>query len=272
VSFLLVVNELIYVADYDEDDPREFQRDSWGNICPPSPGVPQLSERPGHVLRYSNHGRITRASGYQWGRDWENPQSMGYSYLQAPDGTIDDVPVSVGSVFSCGPHLPLTVAQADPVLSAPFISPAPLPESQFGGLVQPLIVQPQPLRPTSSDGSDSHILPWYGWSYLHFQEHNDNGVSILKAGGRSGHPYVARGRPSWIPSLVPRSYLNAGEQGSSAGLGGDLTLLIGMMAFHSPVGHPHQVFEGGHWRRGEWDLRNSPTCESRCLHATGSLV
>lgn len=143
--------------------------------------------------------------------------------------TIQPDPYKTESIFSCNAHLPLITLQGDASLGS-FLRTG--------------------CRKRCDEAVDDDIP---SWNMLHFA-HREGGVSLANS-RCSGCTYVAGRNASWMPSLVPRVFENTTryETPKSRGLGGDLPVVIGLMAFHaSKVGHASGVFSSGMWKRGQW--------------------
>lgn len=107
------------------------------------------------------------------------------------------------AVFSCNPLLPIVVDNGDPLSTNAALDRSPLlffhPPSQPG--VSQAVHPDSPMEP-----------------------------------GPAPCKYVAGASPSWIPSLVPRTYRNPYNPAASAGLAGELPIVLGLMAFSEPAG------------------------------------
>ncbi|MBE3050243.1 hypothetical protein IMZ48_48655 [Candidatus Bathyarchaeota archaeon] len=220
-SFLFVVNKLIL-----EERSYAPERDRWGNTLPPNDRRAYAGEEPSRVMRYRD-GRVTLAEGY----DWHRPHGLHTrGCIFRPSGLEGPRPnrYKTQTVFSCNPFLPIVATPADMM----------------------------------AHDMDSHNGPQ--WDLLRF-EHDPRhpGVSFAAYGqeGRHESPrqYVAGVGPSWIPSLVPESYLNPYNDSDSRGLGGDLPLLLALMSFGHRWTTRHdarmeEVFYGRDalWRDRRW--------------------
>ncbi|EGR49365.1 uncharacterized protein TRIREDRAFT_106467 [Trichoderma reesei QM6a] len=235
-SFLFVINELTL-----HDDDRLHRGDDWYNRVPPS--EPRCFDREitGTVMRYHN-GQVTEARGYQWLRgDFDitrNAWPTGYLYrydsadspMLTVDGNFQCASVYKQlAVFSCNPLLPIAVLIGDP-LSASSLARVPLlfhhPDHQPGV---------------------SHAV------------HPD---SRLRGGGVMCK-FVAGASPSWMPSLVPKTYRNPYEPGPSRGLSGELPIILGLMAFSEARSEGEDIarrifLEDNRWRNGEWRHAATP--------------
>lgn len=153
------------------------------------------------------------------------------------------VPYKTVTVFSCSPHLPIIVAECDVSCEPTFVNQScGCGNTPLGGL--------EPAR----------------WNILSF--YKEKGFSQVNAVARDS-PYVLGANPSWIPALVPRVFEDPDDNAPrSAGLGGDLATLIGLMAFHGRRGRASDVFTGGNWQQNRW--HGSQRAPSGCK-STSSL-
>ena len=234
LSFLFVVNELDF---YNHDGLNDFNRDEWYNTLPPRSCYGYTNEHASRVMRYQA-GQVTEAREYQWYR--QGLCQPGYCFSlaqQQPVTCYSDL-----GVFSCGPHLPIVLMRGDPM--------------------------------TIVDGKEAmHAL-----RFFHPPAGSElRGVSQATwADGNmppGGFPvrYVAGRDPSWIPSLVPKTFRNPAAGVSSRGLGGELPVVLGLMAFSEAGGRADEVFLGrnghrGRWRDRVWMNSHEPQrCMSRLL-------
>ncbi|POR35884.1 Uncharacterized protein TPAR_03926 [Tolypocladium paradoxum] len=235
LSFLFVVNELLF----HNEELNDFNRDEWYNTLPPRNCYGYSGEIASRVMRYQG-GEVTEARGYQWFRS-ELCQS-GYCYSTSCESVMC---YRDFGVFSCGPHLPIVVMPGDPM--------------------------------TIVEGKDAmHAL-----RFFHPSSNSElKGVSQATwADGDmppGGFPvkYVAGRDPSWIPSLVPKMFRNTETGVSSRGLGGELPIVLGLMAFSEAGGRVDEIFLGrnghrGRWRDRVWMNSHEPQgCMPRpCAHA-----
>lgn len=223
VSFLFAVNEFTFSFDDNSPTPR----DQWNNILPPVTGNSYHSAPQVPVFRYTD-GNITLAADYSWWRSEAGQPGGIYRHVSGHYmGHAMDY--MVHSIVSCSesPCLPFLVSEGDASLSNSCMH---------------------------LTGCHCHELPGDNelihWRLLHF-DHKD-GVSQANA-GYYGHSYVAGRKPSWMPALVPKVFENPkGSQVPSRGLSGDVSIVIGLMAFHSPPGNPNRVFEDQLWWQNTW--------------------
>ncbi|KAL7795294.1 hypothetical protein V8C37DRAFT_37506 [Trichoderma ceciliae] len=233
-TFLFVVNELRVRLDEDL-----INGDPWFNRVPPTQPSGFEGEIPGCVMRYHN-GQVTEAPGYAWAREGFQGTSWprGYVYLYGPDGvpyyTDGDLKRATMyrelAVFSCNPLLPIVVDNGDPLSSNTALDRSPL---LF-------------FHPPSQPGVSQAVHP-------------DSSMEL----GPAPCKYVAGASPSWIPSLVPKTYRNPYNAIPSVGLAGELPIVIGLMAFSEPGGDEQgesvtQTFLGGRWSGGQWHHTAAP--------------
>lgn len=224
VSFLFAVNEFTF--SYEDNSPTP--RDQWNNILPPATGAGYHSAAQVPVFRYTD-GVITLAEGYHWWRSAAGQPGGIYRYDAFNNYMGQATDYAVHSIVSCSesPCLPFLVTEGDPTLSNSC--------THLSGCH------------CQAPSGDNELIHW---RLLHF-DHMD-GVSRANA-GYYGHPYVAGQKPSWMPALVPKVFENPkGSQVPSRGLSGDVSIVIGLMAFHSPPGNPNRVFEDQCWWQNTW--------------------
>lgn len=223
-SFLFVVNRLCVRLDE-----NLLNGDPWYNRVPPTQPSGFNGEIPSYVMRYQN-GQVTTAHGYGWWRgDFsETAWPPGHIYRADANGQLQCAErYKELAVFSCNPLLPIVVDNGDPLSTNAALDRSPLlffhPPSQPG--------VSQAVHPDSPMGP-----------------------------GPAPCKYVAGTNPSWIPSLVPKTYRNPYNAVPSAGLAGELPIVLGLMAFsesgdtedHAPV---TRTFLGDDAARGRWNGR-----------------
>jgi hypothetical protein len=235
ISFLFCVNE------FDIDFETAPLTDQWLNYMPPTDPIYYRGEYPGTVFRY-RAGTIAPAPNYVWSRSNMGEEGR-ISYVDPTTGfiTIALGPYKTETIFSCSAHLPIITLQSDASLGSSLPSGA-----QY-------------------ENSEDDI---YKWTMLHFA--SSEGISLANS-RRQGCTCIAGKNASWIPSLVPRVFENTyrHETQRSRGLGGDLPVVIGLMAFHaSRTGNASAVFERGWWQRGQWrGPSEAPRgCELFCIY------
>ncbi|KAK3402680.1 hypothetical protein B0T20DRAFT_5108 [Sordaria brevicollis] len=224
VSFLFAVNEFTF--RYAENSPTP--RDQWNNILPPATAAEYGSSDNVPVYRYTD-GSITLAEGYHWWRSGPGQPGGIYRYDAWNNLMGQAMDYTVHSIVSCSesPCLPFLVTEGDASISNSCTHLTSCHCQELPG--------------------ENELIRW---RLLHF-DHID-GVSRANA-LYFGHPYVAGRKPSWMPALVPKAFENPrGPQIQSRGLSGDVSIVIGLMAFHSDPGNPQQVFENGWWWQNTW--------------------
>ncbi|KAH6611465.1 hypothetical protein Trco_001485 [Trichoderma cornu-damae] len=231
-SFLFVVNELRVRLNEDLHN-----GDHWYNRVPPTEPSGFEGEIPSRVMRYRN-GQVEEAVGYRWAREafQESAWPPGYVFKYDPDGIptytergeiIKAAVYKEMAVFSCNPLLPIVVINGDPLSAT-----GPLDRS-------PLLF----FHPPHQQGVSQAVHP---------ESLMDPGPRICK--------YAAGAAPSWMPSLVPETYRNPYDPVQSAGLAGELPIVLGLMAFSEPVVGEEgesvtQIFLGDHTLHGRWHCR-----------------
>lgn len=188
-------------------------------------------EIPSCVMRYQS-GQVTVAREYEWRRG----DVQGTAWPPGgvfPVGAEEQLDLYKQlAVFSCNPHLPIAVLNGDPL-------------SARGLYRSPLFFFHPPTRPGLSQATHPE--------------------SVIEELGPGMCKYVAGSNPSWIPSLVPKTYRNPyNPTDRSSGLGGELPIILGLMAFSGPRseqgGSVEQTFlgDGGRWRGGRWHHSAAP--------------
>ncbi|KID85725.1 hypothetical protein MGU_07033 [Metarhizium guizhouense ARSEF 977] len=238
VSFLFVVNELEIRFRDEQDLDSGIRKDDWLNVLPPNtPELysPETLQHVSQVMRFRN-GEVTPAGpAYYWARAGQFDE--GCIAMAAGETQYGLQKYKSASVFSCNPSLPVVTLEGD--------------------------------ARTNSD-PDFNVL-----QFVHQRnaDSDSNGVSLAAFSmDRSSSVYpppvkfVAGRHASWIPSLVPDICRNPYMAGRSSGLGGELPIVIGLMAFHaSPDGGRtiNDVFlgrgeNGGLWKNYCWQSSSSP--------------
>ncbi|KAK4443809.1 hypothetical protein QBC34DRAFT_476384 [Podospora aff. communis PSN243] len=225
ISFLFVVNE------FDIDFETAPVADLWLNYLPPTSPAFYRGEYPGTVFSYRS-GTVTPAANYVWDRSHMGQEGH-ISYVDPTTGFIvAPEPYRTETIFSCSAHLPLITLQSDASLGSYHRSNC---RNNCDAVYQ-----------------DGDVLPW---NMLHFTHPQHlPGVSMANS-GQTGSTYVAGKNARWMPALVPKVFENTERhlQQQSRGLGGDLPVVIGLMAFHaSRTGNASAVFEKGWWQNGRW--------------------
>ncbi|EGO61510.1 hypothetical protein NEUTE1DRAFT_98611 [Neurospora tetrasperma FGSC 2508] len=226
VSFLFSVIE--YHVSYGNSP---APRDQWDNTLPPLTrnGYRLNNEAP--VFRYRD-GIVSEAPEYAWRRLVEGQPGGIYRHDEHGQFLGQAFHYKAHSIFACSPCLPFIIADGDISLYNSY------------------------MRNVGDHGTNTYVEDSARcWHMLHF-DHN-NGIS--QANGESyGHPWVAGRNPSWMPSLVPKVFRNHKEpQTLSRGLSGEISIVIGLMAFHSPPRYPGWVFEQQWWTHNLWQGPNS---------------
>lgn len=234
LSFLFVVNELIVNHDEHNGGVR-VRNDDWWNITPPIRAQGYSHEIPSKVMRWRD-GAVSEARNWQWGRPATQPgqpKADGLLWTPQPDGTAYYADLYKRfTVFSCSPFLPVVVADGDP-------------SAHDNTRMTPLLFF-RPPRDNRMRGTSQAVTD---------ESEMDAGPGPAK--------YTAGRHPSWIPSLVPPTYATQEHSApKSAGLGGELPIVIGLMAFSEAgdranlTNRTDEIFLGSPGHHGRWhDLR-----------------
>ncbi|RSL64712.1 hypothetical protein CEP54_004535 [Fusarium duplospermum] len=196
-------------------------------------------EYPSKVMRYSN-GEVSEALGYYWYR----PEEGGAGYLMRLDHSGQYVmDPETGECFCATEYKTFSVAACNPLLPI-------------------MVVDQDPL--TDATG---------GWELLRIFHPRDNRIGLSQVVtlespmGDGGAPvrYVAGRSPSWMPSLLPRTYRSPSrDPPESRGLGGELPIILGLMALSprkdaSGNESTNQLFlDRNLWRHNEWRYNDAP--------------
>ncbi|KAK3328621.1 hypothetical protein B0T19DRAFT_195958 [Cercophora scortea] len=225
VSFLFVVNELNFSHEPLPGD-SSLLTDQWGSEMPPIRSDAYSLETAGTVFRYAD-GAVSPAPGYVW-LPSNGPSQPGCMAFVDDNNMIAGIPkwYKTQSIFACSAHLPIIVAEGDVSL---------------GSWMR---------RGCTCDAVyDQTAYP--RWDMLHFSSADGSGVSRARIGSL-GCPYVGGKSPSWIPSLVPRSFKNTRVETQSVGLAGELPIVLALMAFHSAAGRASEIFARRLWWNHRW--------------------
>jgi hypothetical protein len=195
LSFLFTVNELVY--DYEVDSV-----DKYHHRVPPTYPLNYTYEIPSMVMRYAD-GKVSRHSG-QWYRGIASSgvREQGSIFQQEPNSESEWSVATVYSqcaVFACNPLLPIMVCPHDPY------------STDTRSCWEMLSI----LHPSAYPGLSQVV-------------HEDSRMPM----GPGLKRYVAGTRPDWMPSLIPTSYQIPSfcDFPRSAGLGGELSIILGLMA------------------------------------------
>ncbi|PHH65703.1 hypothetical protein CDD81_1789 [Ophiocordyceps australis] len=221
--------------EFYNDSGADIFRDTWYNDLPPRSCMGYTGERAGKVLRFRD-GEVEEAAGYVWYRDELRIRGHCFSNLGEAPG------YSEAAVFACNPHLPLVVIRDDPL--------------------------------TLNDAKSSmHALHFFHPRHLPGLSQATTPDAVLPHGG-APVKYVAGRNPSWMPALVPSVYANPWlEPPPSRGLGGELAIIIGLMAFSKSGPNVEDVFLGtharpGYWHNSFWSSRAAPSYYPRSTQET----
>ncbi|KAK8110640.1 uncharacterized protein PG998_007097 [Apiospora kogelbergensis] len=107
---------------------------------------------------------------------------------------------------------------------------------------------------------ENHVVQLSESRWLPFQSYST--VTMYNCGPRastSGNVRTVAGRnATWVGSLVPEAYNNIRTHTTSLGLGGEFSLLIGLMALAQPIGRCDEAFTDPQWSRNRWTGRRNP--------------
>ncbi|KAJ4015330.1 hypothetical protein NW752_006788 [Fusarium irregulare] len=223
-TFLFVANRLVINAP---------ERDHYYHHIPPSSPDNYGGEFPSPVMRYRD-GDVTDAPDFYWHRDSNAPSDGQLLRLDAQGQYVRDNQgyyyqareYKTFGVAACNPLLPIMVTEHDPLVTS------------------------------------------VSWDLLRiFHPRNHPGMSqvatINSPMGQGGGPvlYAAGRSPSWIPGLVPRTYGTLVSNAPSTGLGGELPIILGLMALTAPRDSSIRDVFAGHnriWRHGRWTSDGVP--------------
>ncbi|KAM5344745.1 hypothetical protein ACJ41O_010607 [Fusarium nematophilum] len=231
LSFLFMANRL---------DIASPDRDIYYHHLPPSSPRGYHGEVASKVMRYSN-GQVTEAAGYQWIRNTDDPNlpnnygrlcrfdaAQGVWYMMDTGDYWHAEVYKTFAVAACNPLLPIMVVDQDPLVN----------ETGPWHLLQ--IFHPR----GRLEGVSQVVTP--------FSEMSGGGGPVR---------YVAGKSPSWIPGLLPKTYRSPrANPPPSTGLGGELPIILGLMALSASSSRTNEVFLGrnARWQRGAWSFRDQP--------------
>ncbi|KAF4336476.1 hypothetical protein FBEOM_9684 [Fusarium beomiforme] len=231
-SFLFITNKLVI---------NNPERDYYHHLIPPSSPNSYRGEVPSKVMRYRN-GDISEATNYLWYRESSTPPASQGQLLRM-DGHGNCPTDRYGNYYSAEEYKTFGVAACNPLLPI-------------------MVTEQDPLVTTSN------------WELLRvFHPPSLPGVSqvstISSSMGPGGGPllHVAGRSPAWIPGLLPATYRSPQRHAPpSQGLGGELPIILGLMALNAPPGgemsnHSIDAVFLGHnrlWRHGAWTSSDPP--------------
>ncbi|CAH0020959.1 unnamed protein product [Clonostachys rhizophaga] len=236
LTFLFVVNEISIAHPL---------VDMWGGSRPPeNPGAYHM-ERPSEVMKYEN-GIVTPFPDYfYWGRN-PNQNNRGAIFARHADGNVTEAEAyKTATIFSCHPHMPFAMVDVDASVEETY-SRENMPSDQLW-----------------------RYPVWEPLQFLHPKDHHRRGISQAVFGAspmatlhNGPLQYVAGTNASCIPRLVPWTcqYPYPPVQ-PSKGLGGELTILIGLMAFcpsRDSMGTRAELFIPQYWRNNKWECETPP--------------
>ncbi|KAH7145892.1 hypothetical protein B0J13DRAFT_330544 [Dactylonectria estremocensis] len=209
-------------------------QDIYHNYIPPTSPHSYTHEIPSRVMRYQN-GNVTEADGFQWERGDQFPAEGKLWRLEPETGAwVEVVKYKTHAVFACNSHLPVMVCPHDPLV---------FDTRSNWQLLQ--LFHPRERRGVSQVATeDSRMEP---------------GPGLVR--------HAAGSRPSWIPSLLPFTYASTiQDPPSSRGLGGELPIILGLMALSAEPdetgtnNNTNGVFLGYHrrWHWQQWTPNDQP--------------
>uniref|UniRef100_A0A8H7NL72 Uncharacterized protein n=1 Tax=Bionectria ochroleuca TaxID=29856 RepID=A0A8H7NL72_BIOOC len=197
-------------------------------------------ERPSEVMKYDN-GIVTSCPDYfYWGRN-PNQNNRGAIFARHANGNVTETEAyKTATIFSCHPHMPFAMVDVDASVEETY-SRENMPSDQLW-----------------------RYPVWEPLQFLHPKDYHRRGISqaVFGTSPIATHhngplQYVAGTNASCIPRLVPWTcrYPYPHVQ-PSKGLGGELTILIGLMAFcpsRDSVGTRAELFIPQYWRNNKWE-------------------
>lgn len=233
-SFLFAISEV---------EIQTSETDTWGNArAPTSPeSYDQRNDLETLVLLYHDGEIFDVSRRYYWWRDDTGAGAI-YAFTDRHAPPFQATTYNQATICSGHPLLPFSMVKTD----------ATFEETQVFSDGEGIdCLTWEPLRFFFPLGSDGRIT---GVSQAVFS------CSLGQdAPGGLPRTYVAGRNPSWLRSLVPATYENhsAGAP-ASRGLGGDLAILLGLMAFTAPlangISRARTVFlpPYARWRNRRW--------------------
>lgn len=222
--------------------------DSWGNKSPPTQPQAYKKQHASQVMKYDNgvieaqHPEV-----YSWWRDEETGQSVGRIRYHDGNGTwYPTEEYKTATVLSCHPLMPIAMVDVDATV--------------------------YPTTYNDSDGYGAETSRWVPLRFFHPTTEGLRGVSQIMypygmerdQEGGDPVPYVA-GKGSLQNKLIPSTHhCPLDHPPKSRGLGGELPVLISLMAFsyqyEQGLNRADSVFPGKHgmWRNNKWLGKNAP--------------
>ncbi|OHF01932.1 hypothetical protein CORC01_02810 [Colletotrichum orchidophilum] len=226
-SFLFIVNEFQIREFDDEGHNIEPHSDRYGNELPPVSADGYSRELIGRVWRYTN-GVVAPAGNEFY---WYRPEMglPGRICGPIPDGSQTGESYlgqmqeyKTYSVFNCWRFLPCWCTDVD---------------------VSTIDGEPP-------DG-------WHSLTFLPPDPQDPGFTRILYPGGPQRH--ASGSNPSWIPHLLPRTFATPSSSApQSTGLGGNLPIIIALLALTKQPGCTDDVFQSRQWDMNRFGGRRSP--------------
>ncbi|KAM5378201.1 hypothetical protein ACJA88_005935 [Fusarium oxysporum] len=231
-GFLFIANKLVI---------HNPGRDDYLHLIPPSSPNYYRGEVPSKVMRYKN-GEVSEAADWRWYRDASTlPASEGQ--LLRVDARGNCITDQYGQVYPAEEYKTFGVAACNPLLPI-------------------MVTEHDPLVTISN------------WELLRvFHPPSIPGLSQLSTITSTMGPgpgpllHVVGRNPAWIPGLLPLTYKAPRRDAPhSAGLGGELPIVLGLMALNASPGSVmsnhsiDSVFLGHNrlWRHGAWTSPDAP--------------
>ncbi|KXH63687.1 hypothetical protein CSAL01_02408 [Colletotrichum salicis] len=224
-SFLFVVNEFLIHEVDDEGHNIEPVVDRYGNWLPPESVDSYGMKKIGQVWRFTN-GVITPAgSQFEWYRERIGLPGKIYGPIPAKNYQTEELrEYKTYSVFNCWRFLPCLCTDVDV---------STVDGTPFGG--------------------------WHSLAFSQPDEQNPGLTRIVYPGGPQRH--VSGRDPAWLPHLLPHTFATPDPSAPrSIGLGGDLPIILALLALMKKPDHTDDVFQHGLWNRngsGFSDRRSS---------------
>lgn len=235
-SFLFVINRVTY-------NPSFSWRDEWGVFQPPDNPDGYLSETPGTVFRFERHYRANSSSSNVFVQR-VTPAGPQFTWARPVWGQEGAVVVAAGGGGGGG----MTMAMEEVATYTVFRGWRFRPVVFFAwdGTVEEV-----------DDEGDGPGRMFHNLSFDFRQVGNagaGGGGVISKVGARRPGVYVPARDPAWLERLVPGSLRNPFPGAPrSVGLGGDVALVLGLMALSQRPGREEDAFTSGNWRAdGTW--------------------
>ncbi|KAH8200153.1 hypothetical protein TruAng_005665 [Truncatella angustata] len=223
------VNFLFVVNEYNLNPNHAPAADRWGNIVPPETWEDYAEEHEGRVFRYCG-GIVSTEETYTWHRPGLGlAGKIGFWQMGS-----DELGNPMEVFCALEKYSDFSMFNCGPFL----------PTIYGAGDV------------SEDDGC------FDGWRALHFS--HVGGISQASPNG--GYKYVAGQNAGFIDVLLPKAYANADPNApQSAGLGGQVGLVIGLMALSQRPGTIDAAFQHPKWNMNQWTGHRH---DSACKYTT----